>query len=377
MRIGVREINDKQQPYLIAELGVNHDGSLDRALELTRLAAEAGADAVKLQYFEADRLMSGSARLTNYQKAAGEIGAFDMLRRLEMPIEAMAKVAQLAHELGLHAIVTVFSPELVEIADRLPWDAYKTASPDIINKPLIDALGRTGRPVIISTGASTMQEVSRALTWMDGWQDRVALLQCVSSYPTPAEFSELGGIHALAKIFSGQVGYSDHTTGVYMGAAAVGCGATILEKHLTYDRAAKGPDHAASLEHKQLRLYKTLARQAHAYWRPGMLGISFSASDQAGREELQSIADQLEVSDRTKRVLPIEADVRRHSRQSLYPARALVAGHILTHEDLTTKRPGVFISPEHIDVIVGRTLANDVDPSTALLPEDLVPRQKK
>jgi N,N'-diacetyllegionaminate synthase len=376
MRIGTREINREQPPYIIAELGVNHDGSLERALELTRLAAEAGADAVKLQYFEAGRLMSRGAQLAAYQKAAGEVNPFEMLRRLEMTIDDMAKVVSLAHDLGIHAIVTVFSPELVEIADRLPWDAYKTASPDIVNKPLIDALGATGRPLIISTGASTIDEVSRALTWMDGWHDRVALLQCVSSYPTPADFSELGGIRALAKIFTGPVGYSDHTAGVYMGAAAVGCGAMILEKHLTYDRAAKGPDHAASLEHTRLRHYKTLARQAHAHWRPGSLGISFSAGDAEGRDELQRIENQLEVSDGTKRVLPIEADVRRNSRQSLFPSRPLAAGHVLARGDLTTKRPGIFISPHHIDAIIGRSLASDVDPNVPLMPEDIAPRQR-
>jgi sialic acid synthase SpsE len=127
MRIGTREINREQPPYIIAELGVNHDGSLERALELTRLAAEAGADAVKLQYFEAGRLMSRGAQLAAYQKAAGEVNPFEMLRRLEMTIDDMAKVVSLAHDLGIHAIVTVFSPELVEIADREPRHRQQAA----------------------------------------------------------------------------------------------------------------------------------------------------------------------------------------------------------------------------------------------------------
>lgn len=373
MRIAAREINREQPPYIIAELGVNHDGSVERALELTRLAREAGADAIKLQYFEADRLMSRMSQVAAYQRAAGETDPIEMLRRLEMPLGEMSKVVELAHELGLHAIVTVFSPELVEPADRLPWDAYKTASPDIINKPLIDALGTTGRPVILSTGASTIEEVTRALSWVAPWRERVALLQCVSSYPTPPDFSELGGIRALAKVFDGPVGYSDHTAGVYMGAAAVASGAVILEKHLTYDRAARGPDHSASLDPGRLRRYRALARQAHAHWRPGSIGISFQGGDAEERDELQRIENQLEVSDATKRVLPIEVDVRRLSRQSLFPTRPLAAGSVLTRADLTTRRPGIFISPAHIEKLIGVRLAQDVDPGMPLMVEDLVP----
>ncbi len=372
MRIGQREISREQAPYVIAELGVNHDGSVERALELTRLAKGAGVDAVKLQYFEAGRLMSGMSRVAAYQRAAGETDPIEMLRRLEMRLGDMERVVDLAHELGLHAIVTVFSPELVAEADRLPWDAYKTASPDIINKPLIDALGRTGRPVILSTGASTMEEVGRALSWVAAWRGRVALLQCVSSYPTPPEFSELGGIRALAGVFDGPVGYSDHTAGVFMGAAAVASGAVMLEKHLTYDRGARGPDHSASLDPAGLGRYRRLAMQAHAHWRPGSVGISFQGANDEERDELQRIENQLEVSEPSKRVLPIEVDVRRLSRQSLFPARPLAAGAVLARGDLTTRRPGIFMSPAHVDSLVGLRLANAVDPSVPLMPEDLV-----
>ena len=133
MQIGDRKIGVDQPPYIIAEIGVNHDGEVARALELTDAAADAGADAVKLQFFETDRLMSKAAKLAAYQKNAGETDPIEMLKRLELTIDEMALVVDRAHERGIHAIVTVFSMELVEVAETLAWDAYKTASPDIVN----------------------------------------------------------------------------------------------------------------------------------------------------------------------------------------------------------------------------------------------------
>src|SRR5262249_21687076 len=154
----------------------------DRALELVRVASECGADAIKLQLFRTDLLMSRAAKLAAYQQAAGETDPVSMLRRLEFPPEHMKRVVSLAHSLTLHAIVTVFSLELIESAQPLPFDAYNTASPDLVNRPLLDALAATGKPLIVSTGASTLQEVGRTLNWLRAIQQRLALLQCVSAY---------------------------------------------------------------------------------------------------------------------------------------------------------------------------------------------------
>lgn len=345
MRIGSRDIGPGHPPYIIAELGVNHDGSVDRALELTRAAPAAGADAIKLQLFETDRLMSKAAKLAAYQKAAGETDPVAMLRRLELSIDDMAPVVALAHELGLHAIVTVFSVELVAKAETLPWDAYKTASPDIVHKPLLDALAATGRPLIVSTGASTIDEVRATLDWLRTVRTRLALLQCVSCYPTPIEHAELGGIPALAAVFDGPVGYSDHTDGLPTGLDAVRAGACILEKHFTHDRSAPGPDHAASLEPEGFREYAHLARspvQARTQAPPAL-----------------------------KRVLTIEQDVRTVSRQSITTRRALRRGRTLTLEDLTFKRPGTGLLPFRLDEALGRTLARDVEADVPLTSEDL------
>lgn len=345
MRIAETRIGPERGPYIIAELGVNHDGSVSRALELTRAAAAAGADAIKLQLFRADLLMSSAAKLAAYQRAAGERDPLAMLRKLEMSARDMEPIVSLAHGLGLHAIVTVFSVELVGEADTLAWDAYKTASPDVIHRPLLERLAATGRPLIVSTGASTPDEVRRAVAWLEGERDRTALLQCVSSYPTPLHDAELGGIGALG-VFGLPVGYSDHTAEIQTGAQAAALGACILEKHLTYDRGAPGPDHAASLEPDGLAAYVRLARSA------------------AREVVLPSTTGH-------KRVLERERDVRLVSRQSIVTTRAIAAEEVLGRGDLTFKRPGTGLEPWMLGEVVGRRAARAIAADVPVVEADL------
>jgi N,N'-diacetyllegionaminate synthase len=348
MRIADREIGPGGGVYVIAELGVNHDGSVERALELTDAAADAGADAVKLQFFRADLLLSRAARLAAYQRSAGEADPVEMLRRLELPIEGMARVVERAHARRLHAIATVFSVDLVPEADALAWDAYKVASPDIIHRPLLEAMMATGRAMIVSTGASEFAEVERAVQWLRPARGRLALLQCVSAYPTPEDQAALPGILALRE-FGVPVGYSDHTRRVETAALAVRAGAEVLEKHLTHSCSARGPDHAASLEPDAFGRYVLLARRAHAERGadPPAIGPGFAGC------------------------LPIEDEVRRVSRQSLTAARDLAAGHVLRHDDVTIKRPGTGIEPWRLDDVLGRRLARSVEADMPIADGDL------
>jgi sialic acid synthase SpsE len=342
VNIGDRHIGPGHAPYLIAEIGVNHDGSPARAVELVRAARDAGADAVKFQLFETDRLMSRAAKLAAYQKNAGETDPFAMLRRLELTAHQLAPAVERARELGLHAIVTVFSVELVSLADSLPWDAYKSASPDLINRPLLDAAAGTGAPLIVSTGASTLDEVARAARWLDHARGRLAMLQCVSSYPAPDD--ALAGIPAIAHATGLPTGYSDHTPSVETGAEAVRCGACILEKHLTYDTRAQGPDHAASLDAPAFARYAELARRAA----PGSRTLTPD-----------------------KRILDCERDVRAVSRQSIVASRALRPGDRITRDALTIKRPGTGLEPWRVDEIIGRKAARPVNADMPLVAEDL------
>lgn len=391
MRIGSTPIGPDHAPYIIAELGVNHDGSVERALELVDAAAEAGADAIKLQLFEADRLMSKAAKLAAYQKAAGESDPVAMLRRLELSVDQMAPIVARAHDRGIHAIVTVFSVELVDDAERLPWDAYKTASPDIVHKPLLDRLMRTGKPLIVSTGASTMEEVVRAITWLDpeylvkrkqphafgdSEHEKIAVLQCVSAYPTPLESASLEGIFAIGAELGWWyvLGYSDHTSDERTGAKAIGSLAAILEKHFTYDRGAAGPDHAASLDAKGLKRYIDLVSRSFeignlpSSYRPQAYEITIDGTRYGLHDFVKS---QAEAGEDQKVVLPMERDVRTVSRQSLTTTRELPAGHIVTLADITFKRPGTGLLPFELDRAIGRRLVRNVEADMPLMETDL------
>lgn len=340
MRIADRHIDRDAPPFVIAELGVNHDGDVHRALDLVDAAHQAGADAVKVQYFEADRLISRMSQLAAYQQRSGEANPRDMLRRLELSLEDMQRVVERARAHGLAAIVTVFSVELVEPAGRITWDAWKIASPDIINRPLINAVMTTGAPLLVSTGAATMDEVRQVTRWLANYAH--VLMQCVSAYPTPDECAALAGRQAIEAVNPNAIGYSDHTTSVLSGGFAVASGARVLEKHLTYDRAATGPDHAASLDAVQFAEYVRRANEAFA-----MLGPQ------------------------RKDVLDIEREVRTLSRQSLVASSELAAGTVLQRRDVTIKRPGTGLSPAELEHIVGRTVTRHIDADAPLTADAL------
>jgi sialic acid synthase SpsE len=331
-----------RDPFVIAEIGVNHDGDTDRALALVDAAADADADAVKFQWFRAKSLISNSAELADYQRDAGETDVAGMLERLELDADAMARVLERAHDRGLLGIATVFTKELVSEANELPWDLLKTSSPDLVNRPLIESLLETGRPLIMSTGGSSMEEVREALGWTGSAS--VALLHCVSSYPTPPDSAALSGIGVLADELDLPVGYSDHTCELETGGIAVACGATILEKHLTWSNGAAGPDHAASLEPTCFGRYVAFARMARS-----MIG------------------------DPVKAPLALEIEVVAAARQSIAASQDLVAGALLQEGDLTTMRPGGGLPPARLGELLGRKLARDVKRGGLLALQDLVP----
>lgn len=336
--IGARAIGPDHPPYVIAELGVNHDGIEARAVALVDAAADAGADAIKLQCFRADLLVGRTARLATYQERSGACEVHDMLSALELPASSMMRVLDRAHERGVHGIVTVFNCELVDEAAAWRVDAFKTASPDIVHQPLITALARTGRPLLVSTGAATLDEVRRAAGWLAPHAH--LFMQCVSAYPAPDDDAALAGLREHGDITAGAWGYSDHTSGSETGALAVAAGACLLEKHFTLERGAVGPDHAASLEPADLATY---VAGAHRAWR--MLGRG------------------------GKRVLDVERDVREASRQSLTAARDLRAGQRLQRADLVFRRPGTGLAPAELGRALDCTLAADLaegEPLTAM-----------
>lgn len=340
VHIGSRRVDATGPTYVIAEIGVNHDGRLDRALDLVDAAADAGADAVKFQWFEADRLVGDRDAVADYQRRSNVVDQHALLRRLELDRESMARLVDATHRRGLHAVVTLFNEALVPIAADLPWDAWKTASPDLIHRPLLDRLAADGRPMLVSTGASELPEVVRAHEWLG--DAPVVFLHCVSAYPTPESAAGLGAIASIAAATGRPIGYSDHTGELTTGGLAVAAGAVVLEKHLTWNRDAEGPDHAASLDPAGFAGYVDFARRAC-----GAIG------------------------DGTKRADPIESDVRRVARQSLRAARSLPSGTLLSATDIAVKRPGDGIEPWRLEQVIGRKLRVALEPDAPIRDGDL------
>ncbi|WP_428389393.1 N-acetylneuraminate synthase family protein [Mucisphaera sp.] len=334
--------HDPAKVCVIAEIGVNHDGSLERAQTLIESAKGAGCDAVKFQYFRPERLLSKQAELAAYQQGSAK-SAEDLLGKLTLSLKELKTLREAAREAGLGLVVTPFSLEDVEELADLELDAVKIASPDVINRPLIRRVLKLDKPVLISTGASEGHEISEAAEWLSDYEPGGALLQCVSSYPTPMEKAALGGIRWLQDRHQLPIGYSDHTSETLTGALAVAAGACLLEKHLTYDTGAEGPDHAASLNPEQMRTYVSGAREA---------------AQALGRID--------------KSAGPEEEDVRRLSRQSLCLTRAVSAGDRLTAADLTIKRPGEGIRPKRLKEVLGRSMRRDKGANELLVDDDLI-----
>ncbi|MEM6257668.1 MAG: N-acetylneuraminate synthase family protein [Planctomycetota bacterium] len=327
---------------VIAEVGVNHDGDQAVARRLIDAAAEAGADAVKFQYFHPDRLLSNQAEFAEYQRGQAA-SQRELLARLALPIDVLAGLVSYARGCGLAAVVTPFSLEDPAELAELELDAIKTASPDAVNTPLLRACAALDLPMVVSTGTCSLGELEPAAAILRGHAVGGAMLHCVSSYPTPMNEAQLGGIAAIREAFRVSVGYSDHTPGVETGALAVLAGAAVLEKHLTHDRGAQGPDHSASLDPQQMKQYVAKVREAAV-----ALG-TMTKSDRA-----------------------IEHNVRRVSRQSVCVVRDLPAGHILEADDLTVKRPGTGVPAAELGIIVGRRLARSVMANDLLEIKDLV-----
>jgi N,N'-diacetyllegionaminate synthase len=311
---------------VIAEIGVNHDGRLERALELVSIAADCGADAVKLQIFRAERLMHESCGFAQYQQnGVMDVNAAAMLRRYELSDAALNELVCEIRRLEMIPLATPFSPQDVERIEQLNLPAIKIASPDLVNWPLLRRAARANRPLLISTGAASINEISSAVAWLRGWKASFVLLHCVSAYPTRPADANLCWITEMAERFGVAVGFSDHTTEVISGALAVAAGAVVVEKHLTYDCAADGPDHASSCEPDDFAQYIRLIR----------------------------LAQQMRGTE-GKRVLECERDVRTVSRQSLVAARDIPAGHIMMENDLIVQRPGTGIPASALPSIVGR-----------------------
>lgn len=334
IRLLSRSIGHGQSSFVIAEAGVNHNGSIDLAQQLIDVAAEAGADAVKFQAFRADRLAAAGAPKVRYQAQAGDPdeSQLQMLRRLELSENDFT--ALIAHATSRHIplLSSVFDEERADFLERNDAPAFKIPSGELTNLPLLAHVARKGKPVIISTGMATLDEVRDAVNICASAGNRdVVLLHCVSSYPTEPADANLNAIATLRREFELPVGYSDHTQGTAVALAAVALGACVVEKHVTLSATLPGPDHAASLEPAQL---KELVR--------------------AIRTVEQALGDGI------KRPTADELDTAAVVRRSLVAALDIPAGTLVRPELIVLRRPGTGLAPALRSQVLGRKAKRDI-----------------
>jgi N,N'-diacetyllegionaminate synthase len=334
--------------FVIAEAGVNHNGSLEMALQLVDAARDAGADAVKFQTFRAEDVVTPNAATADYQRSnTGETSQFGMIKKLELDEAQHARIARHCRDEGIEFFSTPFSEDAVAMLVRLGVHRIKLPSGEITNKPLLECAAETGLPLLMSSGMATMEEVQTAIGWIaQRWQARklpppsaanLTLMHCTSAYPAPAQALNLRAIATMAQATGLPVGYSDHSVGVEAALAAVALGATAIEKHLTLDKALPGPDHLASADPDE---FAAMAR-----------GIR-NVEDMRG--------------DGVKRPQPIEQNTRDVARRSVVVVRELTRGHVLVASDLALRRPGTGIQPHEWERVVGRRLAADLPAHTTL-----------
>ncbi len=344
VRIGTRLVGADQPTLIVAEAGVNHDGSVDRALRLVDFAHEAGADVVKFQVFQASELASAQAAPAQYQRDRGATSQREMLRRLELSDADFARIREHCAACGIEFLATPFGPHDVQRLTALDVRAIKIASADLTDTRLLSSAAGTGLPLIVSTGAASAEEIGVAVAQLRdyGAGERLILLHCVSGYPAPLELANLRAIDTLRQTFGVPAGFSDHTESVEIAGWAVAGGACVLEKHFTLDRTLPGPDQAMSLGPSELVEYVAIARQAESARGTGAIGCT-----------------------------AFENAVRSAARKSIVAATTIRAGAVITPELLTLKRPGDGLGPNEVDRLIGRRARCDIDADTLIRWEDV------
>ncbi len=330
-----RVVGSGEPPYLIAEIGANHNGDMDLCRRLIDEAKAAGADAVKFQSWSASSLISEAEyqRHTSYGDTKKHFGSLrEMVARYQLSPDQHDEAAAQCRAAGVDFLSTPFSPAEVDLVVALDVPAIKVASMDIVHLPLLEYIGRTGRPVLLSTGMATTAEIARAVdTLRAAGTSELVLLHCVSIYPPDPGSINLRNMTGLRQAFGLPVGFSDHTIGTAVPLAAVALGACVIEKHFTLDKELEGWDHAISADPAELAAVAAGGRMVWA-----ALGATART---VGEAELAK---------------------RRQFRRRVVLRRALAAGELLTFDDLDFKRPGTGIGPDETSYVVGRRAARDL-----------------
>lgn len=328
VKIGDRWLGEAEPCFIIAEAGVNHNGDVTLAKKLIDVAREAGADAVKFQTFRAEELVTETAEKAEYQKetADSEESQFEMIKKLELAGSDFEKISAYAQRQGILFLSSPFDNGSADLLEELGVPAFKIPSGEITNFPLLQYIARKHKPVILSTGMSTLAEVSAALKVIRGeGTEEIILLHCVSSYPAKIADMNLRAMVTLEETFKLPVGLSDHTLGITIPIAAAALGACAIEKHFTLDKTLPGPDHKASLE-------------------PGELKEMVAA--------IRDVAKAL--GDGVKRPTKDEEATKKVARRSIVAKVDIAKGAVITGEMLAIRRPGTGIEPGNLGMVTGK-----------------------
>lgn len=325
-----------KKTIIIAEAGVNHNGSIELAKRLISRAAEAGVDYVKFQTFKSEKVVSRLAKKAEYQvenTGKKEESQLDMVRKLELSFNAHYTLIDYCKQCGVKFFSTAFDFDSIDFLKTLNLGLWKIPSGEITNYPYLKKIAQFGEPVILSTGMCEMQDIEAALKVLTGnglSKDKISILHCNTEYPTPFKDVNLLAMNELKERFGVRVGYSDHTKGIEVPIAAVALGAEIIEKHFTLDRNMEGPDHKASLEPDELKAMVSAIRNIELALGDGHKTISES--------ERKNIAV---------------------ARKSIVAAKDIKAGEVFSENNLAVKRPGNGISPMDWENVIGKTAKKD------------------
>ncbi|GAA4430054.1 pseudaminic acid synthase [Actinokineospora soli] len=341
VRIGKHDIGPGHRPFVIAEMSGNHNGSLDRALAIVDAVAEAGAQALKLQTYTADTITvdvdAPAFRVSEGHELWGGETLYSLYQRAHTPWEWHGPLFERAAERGLTVFSSPFDPTAVELLESLDAPAYKIASSELVDLPLIELCARTGKPLIISTGMGSLAEIAAAVdTARAAGNDKIVVLGCTASYPADPAESNLRGLPVLAAATEALVGLSDHTPGIGAPLAAVALGACVIEKHVTLSRSDGGVDSAFSLEPAELA---ALVVESERAW--SALGEARVGPKPGEREGLRL-------------------------RRSLYVVEDVRAGDVVTRDNVRSIRPAGGLPPAAIDAVLGRVFRADAAKGTPL-----------
>ena len=324
----------QSRTYIIAEAGVNHNGSFDLACRLVDAAKEAGADCVKFQTFKTEKLVSRFAGKAEYQKeTTGDGSQEEMLKKLELSYDEFVKLKQYCDEKEICFLSTPFDGESIAFLETLDLPFWKIPSGEVTNYPYLAALAKTGKPVIMSTGMCDLKDIEAAIRVLrENGTKEIRLLHCNTEYPTPYEDVNLKAMQTMRDAFGLEVGYSDHTRGIEIPIAAAALGATVIEKHFTLDRNMEGPDHKSSLEPDEFARMVSSIRNIEKAMGSG--------------EKTPSASESKNIT---------------VARKSIVAKRKIRSGEFLSEENITVKRPGSGISPMEWTKVIGTRAVRDFE----------------